>query len=275
VHVVGLSILSGSHVSLVRDVMNGLKAHGLHHVPVIVGGIIPEEDGHVLKQLGVARIYTPKDYRLTDIMADVVTLVDDARLGAGRKRCGVRVVDQQISLAAGAAIWRRLEAQLAPFEAARLLAASDETLRACGLSGGKIRTLRAIAAAAADGSLDFARVETLPDEAASAMLTAVHGIGPWTAEIYLLTCLGRPDVWPAGDLALQAAAGAAFDLAGRPTAAQLRELGEPWRPWRAVAARLLWGALPPDERPACGITALHRPAPPDIVGASDRPLAAL
>jgi DNA-3-methyladenine glycosylase II len=150
------------------------------------------------------------------------------------------VVDQQISLAAGAAIWRRLEAQLAPFEAARLLAASEESLRACGLSGGKIRTLRAIAAAEAAGSLDFGRLETVPDDEASAMLTAVHGIGPWTAEIYLLTCLGRPDVWPAGDLALQAAAGAAFDLAARPTAAQLRALGEPWRPWRAVAARLLW-----------------------------------
>ena len=150
------------------------------------------------------------------------------------------VVDQQISLAAGAAIWGRLEAELAPFEAARLLVASDETLRACGLSGGKVRTLRAIAAAEAAGNLDFARLETLPDDEANAMLTAVHGIGPWTADIYLLTCLGRSDVWPAGDLALQAAAAAAFDLAARPTAAQLRDMGEPWRPWRAVAARLLW-----------------------------------
>jgi ethylmalonyl-CoA mutase len=82
VHVVGLSILSGSHVSLVRDVMNGLKAHGLGHIPVVVGGIIPEEDGHVLRQLGVARIYTPKDYRLTVIMGDVVRLVDE-RLAQG------------------------------------------------------------------------------------------------------------------------------------------------------------------------------------------------
>jgi DNA-3-methyladenine glycosylase II len=150
------------------------------------------------------------------------------------------VVDQQISLAAGAAIWGRLEAHLAPFEAARLLAASDEALRACGLSTGKVRTLRAIAAAVAAGGLDFARLEGLPDDEASAMLTAVHGIGPWTADIYLLSCLGRSDVWPAGDLALQAAAGSAFGLAARPTAAQLRVMGEPWRPWRAVAARLLW-----------------------------------
>ena len=150
------------------------------------------------------------------------------------------VIDQQISLAAGAAIWGRLEACLAPFEAAGLLAASDEDLRACGLSAGKVRTLRAVAAAAAAGSLDFRRLETMADDEASAMLTSVHGIGPWTADIYLLTCLGRTDAWPVGDLALQAAAAAAFGLAERPTAAELRGMGELWRPWRAVAARVLW-----------------------------------
>jgi DNA-3-methyladenine glycosylase II len=150
------------------------------------------------------------------------------------------VIDQQISVTVGAAIWTRLNALLAPFEGTRLLAASDEDLRGCGLSGGKIRTLRAIAGAAADGSLDFQRLEILSDEEAADMLTAVHGIGPWTADIYLLACLGRSDVFPAGDLALQAAAAAAFALPVRPTAAGLRQLGEPWRPWRAVAARLLW-----------------------------------
>jgi DNA-3-methyladenine glycosylase II len=150
------------------------------------------------------------------------------------------VIDQQISLAAGAAIWKRLEDRLAPFEAVRLLAASEEALRACGLSAGKVRTVRAVAAAAAAGSLDFGRLESLPDEEASAMLVAVHGIGPWTADIYLLSCLGRADVWPVGDLALRVAAAAAFGLPERPTAAQLLDMGEPWRPWRAVAARLLW-----------------------------------
>ena len=174
------------------------------------------------------------------------TIAASAGMPAVRRRSGgfaglVRiVVDQQISLAAGAAIWGRLEARLAPFEAADVLAASDEALRACGLSAGKIRTLRAIAAAAAAGSLDFERLQSLPDEEARAMLTALHGIGPWTADIYLLTCLGRPDVWPVGDLALQAAAAAAFGLPERPTASHLQRLGEPWRPWRAVAARLLW-----------------------------------
>jgi DNA-3-methyladenine glycosylase II len=150
------------------------------------------------------------------------------------------VIDQQISLAAGAAIWKRLEDRLAPFEAVRLLAASEEALRACGLSAGKVRTVRAVAAAAAAGSLDFGRLESLPDEEASAMLVSVHGIGPWTADIYLLSCLGRADVWPVGDLALRVAAAAAFGLPERPTAAQLLDMGEPWRPWRAVAARLLW-----------------------------------
>jgi DNA-3-methyladenine glycosylase II len=150
------------------------------------------------------------------------------------------VTEQQISLAAGAAIWQRLEDRLAPFEAARLLAVRDETLRACGLSAGKVRTLRAVAGAVAAGSLDFRVIESLPDDEAGAMLTAVHGVGPWTADIYLLSCLGRPDVWPVGDLALRAAAAAAFGLAERPTAAELRHLAEPWRPWRAVAARLLW-----------------------------------
>jgi DNA-3-methyladenine glycosylase II len=173
-------------------------------------------------------------------------IAESTGLPAVRRRSGglaglLRIViDQQISLAAGASIWQRLEACLAPFEGERLLAASDEELRACGLSGGKVRTFRAIAGAVAAGTLDFQRLEALPDEDAHAMLTAVHGIGPWTADIYLLTCLGRTDVWPVGDLALQAAAASAFDLDNRPSAAQLNQMGEPWRPWRAVAARLLW-----------------------------------
>jgi DNA-3-methyladenine glycosylase II len=150
------------------------------------------------------------------------------------------VTEQQISLAAGAAIWKRFEDCLAPFEAAGVLAAGDEMLRACGLSAGKVRTMRAVAAAVAAGTLDFQRLETLPDDQAIAMLTAVHGIGPWTADIYLLSCLGRSDVWPVGDLALRVAAAAAFGLVERPSAGQLLSLAEPWRPWRAVAARLLW-----------------------------------
>jgi (2R)-ethylmalonyl-CoA mutase len=82
VHVVGLSILSGSHVPLVREVVNGLRARGLDHVPIVVGGIIPEEDRHVLRQLGVARVYTPKDYRLTATISEIVKLAAERRAEA-------------------------------------------------------------------------------------------------------------------------------------------------------------------------------------------------
>jgi DNA-3-methyladenine glycosylase II len=122
----------------------------------------------------------------------------------------------------------------------RLLAASDDDLRSCGLSSPKIRTLRAIAAAMEDGALDLAAIERLDAEAAREALTRVKGIGPWSADVYLLFCLGHPDVWPAGDLALQEAARMALGLRSRPDAKRLEKIGERWRPWRAVAARLLW-----------------------------------
>jgi len=150
------------------------------------------------------------------------------------------VMDQQISLRAGAAIWSRLEARYAPFEAASLALAREEDLRACGLSAAKVRTLLALAHAVTAEKLDFSRLEHLPDEEATRELTAIPGIGPWTADIYLLSCLGRADAWPSGDLALQAAAQLLLALPGRPTGRAMVALAEPWRPWRAVAARLLW-----------------------------------
>lgn len=150
------------------------------------------------------------------------------------------VMDQQISLSAGAAIWARLEARYAPFEASVLAEATEEELRACGLSNAKLRTLRALASAVHAGELDFERLELMPDAEAAATLTALPGIGPWTADIYLLTCLGRADAWPKGDLALQAGAQLLLDLPERPNEKAMIALAEPWRPWRAVAARLIW-----------------------------------
>jgi DNA-3-methyladenine glycosylase II len=150
------------------------------------------------------------------------------------------IADQQISLASAAAIWGRFEAAFAPFDAERLAAAGDEALRACGLSAAKIRTFRALAAAVSAGVLDFSRLESLNDDEVVRELTAISGIGPWTAEIYLLTCMGRPDVWPTGDLALKLATASAFQLADRPSPAEMVRIAAPWRPWRAVAARLLW-----------------------------------
>jgi DNA-3-methyladenine glycosylase II len=150
------------------------------------------------------------------------------------------VVGQQVSTTSAAAIWGRLKGRFDPLDAAVVLAASDEELRAVGLSGFKIRTLRAAAAAVRGGSLQLDRLSELAAAEAHAALVAVPGIGPWTADIYLLFCLGHPDAFPAGDLALQEAARVALALDRRPDAKALAALAERWRPWRGVAAKVLW-----------------------------------
>jgi DNA-3-methyladenine glycosylase II len=149
------------------------------------------------------------------------------------------IVGQQVSVASAEAIWGRTLQAVQPFEPQVLLALKDRSLVAAGLSGAKIRTLRAVATAAAD-RLDLAHLDHLSDEEVRAALMAVSGIGPWTADVYLLFCLGHPDAWPAGDLALQEGARLAFGLPERPNARETGALAEPWRPWRGVAARLLW-----------------------------------
>jgi len=154
------------------------------------------------------------------------------------------IVGQQLSIASAAAIWSRLEVAVAPVSAATILAASDDILRGAGLSTAKIRTLRNMAQAAAGGSLPIESLGTLSDEAIHEQLTSVSGIGPWTADIFIMFCLGRRDAFAAGDLALQVAADGALGLGYRPAAPELLELAERWRPWRGVAARLLWAYYP-------------------------------
>jgi DNA-3-methyladenine glycosylase II len=149
------------------------------------------------------------------------------------------IVSQQLSIASAAAIWQRTAAACEPFEPATLLRLTDRKLAGAGLSRPKIRTLRAIATACADG-LDLAALAGASDEEVHAALTAVVGIGPWTADIYIMFCLGRADGWAPGDLALQIAAQRAFALAERPGKDDMMALAERWRPWRGVAARLLW-----------------------------------
>jgi DNA-3-methyladenine glycosylase II len=145
------------------------------------------------------------------------------------------IVSQQVSVAAADAIWGRLVAAKLTGPR-RIAAASDEALRACGLSRQKIRYARALAAA----RLPFEGLRGAPTEEVVATLTAVPGIGVWTAEIYAMFSLGRADVFAPGDLALQEAARLLFDLPERPRERALREMAEAWSPWRAVAARLLW-----------------------------------
>jgi DNA-3-methyladenine glycosylase II len=150
------------------------------------------------------------------------------------------VCAQQLSTASANAIWGRLAAAYDPFEPAAIRRARPARLARLGLSSAKIRALKEIARAVDKGHLPLKGLGDLDAEAAHAALTKVHGIGPWTADIYLLSCLGHADAWPAGDLALQEAARLAFKRRARPTAKQMIPLAEPWRPWRGVAARLLW-----------------------------------
>jgi DNA-3-methyladenine glycosylase II len=150
------------------------------------------------------------------------------------------VLGQQISIHAARAIHDRLVVAIGPLNAADFAAADDAVLRAAGLSAGKVASLRGAAAAVLAGTLDFEALRAMEAEAAIADLTTLKGIGPWTAEVYLLFALGHPDVFPAGDLALQEAARLGLGLPARPSEKALRALAEPWRPRRAVAARLLW-----------------------------------
>lgn len=157
------------------------------------------------------------------------------------------IVSQQVSSASAAAIHGRVQAAFPDLQASTILRATEEELRACGLSAPKMRTLRALADAIAEGTLDLDGLENLDAEAARETLTRIKGIGPWSADVYLLFCVGHPDVWPTGDLALQEAARVALGLRTRPDAKRLETIGDRWRPWRAAAARLLWayyGALP-------------------------------
>jgi DNA-3-methyladenine glycosylase II len=150
------------------------------------------------------------------------------------------VVGQQVSTASAAAIWGRLKAKFDVVTPQIVLRASDEDLRSIGFSVAKIRTVREAATAVMAGTLPLERLQELSAEEAHAALVAVKGIGPWTADLYLLFCLGHPDAFPAGDLALQEAARLALGLDRRPDAKALTTLAERWRPWRGVAAKVLW-----------------------------------
>lgn len=150
------------------------------------------------------------------------------------------ILEQQVSLASARAAFNRLLAVATPLTPDHFLQLDDETLRAIGFSRQKARYSRHLAQAIAGGEFDLEGLATLPDEAARAALVARKGIGPWTADVYLLMCLGRPDSWPVGDLGLLVAVQTVKRLAQRPTAIEMVEIAEPWRPWRAVVARLLW-----------------------------------
>lgn len=150
------------------------------------------------------------------------------------------MLEQQVSLASAQAAYDRLLAAASPLTPERFLELDDATLRAAGFSRQKTAYVRDLALAIVEGRLDLKGLEKMDDDDVSAELTKIKGVGRWTADIYLLRALLRPDAWPAGDLALAIAAERIRRLPARPSPRELDEMSAPWRPWRAVAARLLW-----------------------------------
>ena len=149
------------------------------------------------------------------------------------------IVGQQVSVAAAASVWNKLETELGEVTPETLLAADFDTLRACGLSRQKQGYARSLSELVASGELDL---ENLPadDEEAIAELVRIKGIGRWSAEIYLLFAEGRPDIWPAGDLAIQVGLGRILGLPERPSEKEIRAAAEDWRPHRGVVTLLTW-----------------------------------
>jgi DNA-3-methyladenine glycosylase II len=178
----------------------------------------------------------PRLARLVDI-AGCPTL---RRRPAGFSGLCAIICAQQLSTASAAAIWGRLAGAFDPFDHDAIRRARANKLARIGLSRPKIKSIKAISRAIAKGAIDFDALAGMEAQHAHAALTALHGVGPWTADIYLLFCLGHADAWPTGDLALQEAARLAFGLKRRPLPSDMMKLAEEWRPLRGVAAHLLW-----------------------------------
>lgn len=159
------------------------------------------------------------------------------------------ILEQQVSLASALATFDRLNALAGSLTPQRMLELDDDSLRSAGFSRQKTRYCRIAAQAVLDGTLDLDGLEALEDEAARARLTALTGIGPWTADVYLQMALRRPDIWPVGDVALQTAVQRYAGLPKKPKTDEMEIIGEKWRPMRTAAAGILWHGylnLPPE-----------------------------
>jgi DNA-3-methyladenine glycosylase II len=178
------------------------------------------------------------DPRLAPI-ADAAGPLPLRRRSGGFEGLAAVITAQQISTIAADAIWGRLVASVQPFTPEKFLGAEEDVYRSAGLSRPKVEILKGLAAACSNG-LDLNALHGLPAEEAVAAMTALKGVGRWTAESYLLFCAGHPDVFPAGDLALQTAVQKGLRLRERPDEKRLRKRAEKWSPWRGTAARLFW-----------------------------------
>ena len=179
------------------------------------------------------------DARLFNVI-DKAGPVPLRRLASGYRGLAGIIVAQMVSRASADAIWRRLEETAGDITPHHILGLSDEACRAVGLSRAKAGTLRRAAEAVDRNELDLDAVCRMDAPAAARSLTAIKGIGRWTADVYLLFCAGHPDIFPSGDIALQNAVAHALGLAVRPSAQELDRIAADWSPWRGVSARLFW-----------------------------------
>ena len=152
------------------------------------------------------------------------------------------ILEQQVSLASARALYQRLQEAVKPFTPARFLKLTEAEMRRLGFSRQKAHYTRLLAEAIHRKQFALHKLHELEDKIAREQLTALKGIGNWTADIYLLSALRRPDIWPTGDLALATAVQEVKRLRKRPSPEKLETMSAPWRPWRAVAARLFWHA---------------------------------
>ena len=179
------------------------------------------------------------DPRLKPVAEKTGSFALRRREGGYAGLCAI-VCGQQLSVASAAAIRARLFAAFMPVGHEAVRKARADQLKRLGLSAAKIKSIKEIGKAVARQRIDLTAVGNMDADLAHASLTALHGVGPWTADIYLLFCLGHADAFPAGDLAVQESARIAFGLRKRPDAKALTKIARAWRPWRGVAAHLLW-----------------------------------
>ena len=210
--------------------------------------------GHTSTEIAAARCFLAKADRAL-ARADKVTPSFEWRVKDGGVAGLVQLVlEQQVSTASAAAIWARVKGGFSKLTPKAILGKDEAYLRSLGLSGQKARYVRAIAEAAQSETLNFDRLRELGDEEASATLMAIKGIGRWTAEAYLMGCEGRTDIFPAGDLALQEGLRFADKAEKRLTIDELYKRADKWKPYRGVAAHLLWGHYAAVKK---GVVAAH------------------
>ncbi len=195
---------------------------------------------------------------------EIITPIPSRRRPATFEQLSKIIVEQQVSLASAAAIWTRLQNAVQPFTPAQLMLFSEEELRALGLSRQKAVYCRSLALEIDQGSLNLDLLPEMEDTEVMAALTKVKGIGRWTAEIYQMNCLGCLDIWPAGDVALQIAMHHLKKLPERPNTKLMDQLGSPFKPYRTVAAQILWRYYSDIVKPPKAATSKIQTAETDI-----------